>query len=215
MQTILDDFNAQFEAMVDALPPPSSSSELTQDTFLGMGPFTAHNIGSVSTLAIGYLCKALMPGAQCIREGLGAMLPLPLLRLAGSLTLERTACGPLTLDLTALKRTARVIGWATPTHPTPTMFWEVLGEMSVEEQEGVLKFVFAMRRLPTDNPPLLTLARMERDSPDTSLPMGHTCVGQLDLPNYSSKQAMRAALLKACALCSSFDLDGGTQPPTD
>ena len=95
--------------------------------------------------------------------------------------------------------------------PTPGLFWRALGGMRAGEQEAVLKFVFARRRLPRAGGPALVLARMAREAPDAALPVGHTCAGQIDLPDYSSVEVMRGALLRAASLSSVFDLDGGAQ----
>ena len=139
---------------------------------------------------------------------MAGLLPLPLLRLAGWRALASEACALAVLDVAALRARSSLLGWGGSTR-TPDMFWDVLGAMAPQEQEAVLKFVFARKRLPRQGGPALVLARMGREAPDRSLPMGHTCSGQLDLPDYSSREVMRAALLRAASLCSAFDLDGG------
>lgn len=42
---------------------------------------------------------------------------------------------------------------------------------------------------------------------DTHLPISHTCVFQLDVPDYSSADVMREKLLYAVRCCSAIDND--------
>jgi hypothetical protein len=101
-------------------------------------------------------------------------------------------------------------------HPSVIAFWQALRDMSPAEQESVMMFIYARRRLPSANipwPSNFTLMRMGRDSPDLSLPCGHTCSFQLDLPAYSSYQVCKRQLLVAAASCIGYDLDGGSNGP--
>jgi hypothetical protein len=101
-------------------------------------------------------------------------------------------------------------------HPSVVAFWRALREMSPSEQESVMMFIYARRRLPPANipwPSNFTLMRMGRDAPDQSLPCGHTCSFQLDLPAYSSYQVCKRQLLMAATSCIGYDLDGGSNGP--
>jgi hypothetical protein len=101
-------------------------------------------------------------------------------------------------------------------HPSVIAFWQALRDMSPAEQESVMMFIYARRRLPSANipwPSNFTLMRMGRDAPDQSLPCGHTCSFQLDLPAYSSYQVCKRQLLVAAASCIGYDLDGGSNGP--
>ena len=105
-------------------------------------------------------------------------------------------------------------------HPTVGFFWAALRAMSAPEQESVLMFVFARRRLPPAHVPWswpahFTLMRMGRNEPDSSLPCSHTCSFQLDLPEYSSAEVCRRQLLRAASSCIAYDLDGGARGVED
>ena len=91
---------------------------------------------------------ALAPAAVAFAAGLGSVLPISLLRLAGPAQLQASAAGSQRLNVTQLRATARLIGWHSARHPTVLAFWEVLEGMTAEEQELVMRFVFARRRLP-------------------------------------------------------------------
>jgi hypothetical protein len=171
-------------------------------------PFVPGSAHCFPAMALDVVSAALAPACAALRGGLGEVLPLGLAALAGWRAVAGEACGAAALDVEALRAGCRLVGWA-PGSPTPALFFAVLRAMAGAEQEEVLRFVFARRRLPARGGPALVLARMARADPDASLPMGHTCAGQLDLPEYSCASAMRAALLRAARLCTAFDLDGG------
>jgi len=142
------------------------------------------------------------------------VLPLPLLRLAGRAAVEAAATGAPALDVARLRGAAKLVGWPSPAPPAVAAFWEVLEALAPRQQELVLRFVFARRRLPAGGGgAVLTIARMARDAPDGTLPVGHTCAGVLELPEYSSKEALRRALLKAAEEGLAYDTDGGSTGP--
>ena len=49
----------------------------------------------------------------------------------------------------------------------------------------------------------------------SGFPQAHTCFFQLDLPNYSTDEAMRSKLSAAAQLCGEIDTDGGPTEDLD
>ena len=153
------------------------------------------------------------PAVDCIRRGLGQVLPLSSLHMWDIQAFEREVCGQATLDVALLKRNTQYEGY-TADAPAVQHFWTALEGMSAEEQCSVLRFVWARERLPPSDAAFtqpFILARFYRDTPDASLPQAHSCSFQLDLPEYSSPQVLRRQLLLAAVSCIGYDLDGGAR----
>ena len=103
-------------------------------------------------------------------------------------------------------------------HPVIGAFWEVMKEITPEEQRQVLKFITACSNTPllgfSHLEPRLTIHRSGTsgiDAPDTTadlnrLPTAATCMNLLKLPPYSSKQMLKDKLLYAVKSGSGFDL---------
>ena len=102
--------------------------------------------------------------------------------------------------------------------PCAVMFWSVLSSMSPEEQALFLRFTYARTRLPTTDAGFTRKFKLQRTGArpgcdiDRMLPIAHTCVFQLNIPEYSSADVMRRQLLLACSLCVGYDLDDAGHP---
>lgn len=117
------------------------------------------------------------------------------------------------LDILDLRRNTQyggiyVIGDDGLEHPTVTLFWKVLKEMSDEDRRKVIKFVTS-----TPRAPLLGFGHLNpkfsiRDSSEdqTRLPSTSTCVNLLKLPRYADERTMREKLLYAANAGAGFDL---------
>jgi hypothetical protein len=176
-------------------------------------PVTAATAPRFAALALAARVSELQPAAACIATGLAAVVPLPLLRLAGADALEARACGSPGIDVDVLRAHTQYEGFAANS-PVVEAFWRVVRAMTPTEQESLLRFVYARKRLPPAGAPWpheFVVARMGRDDPDASLPAGHSCFFRLDLPAYSSADVLRARLLFAAENSIDYDLDGGAR----
>ncbi|KAH0790386.1 E3 ubiquitin-protein ligase UPL4-like isoform X2 [Histomonas meleagridis] len=88
------------------------------------------------------------------------------------------------------------------------MLFDIILEMSNEEQELFIKFVTGSNRLPVGglknlNPKLVIAKRLpaEGQSPDDTLPSVMTCTNYFKIPEYSSKEIMKEKLLIAIKEC--------------
>jgi hypothetical protein len=97
--------------------------------------------------------------------------------------------------------------------PAVARFWSVLRALEPAEQALFLRFTFARTRLPTSHAGFTRKFKLQRmavprtANVDSTLPVAHTCVFQLNLPDYSSEAVLRRQLLTACTLCVGYDLD--------
>jgi E3 ubiquitin-protein ligase TRIP12 len=95
--------------------------------------------------------------------------------------------------------------------PEIRMLFEVLSELSLEEQRLVVQFITGYAQLPIGGlaalQPKLTVARRDGDEPDRELPSVMTCKNYFKMPAYSSKKIMRERILMAISEGQgSFDL---------
>jgi hypothetical protein len=176
-------------------------------------PVTPATAARFVALAIRARIAELLPAARLLAHGLAAVVPAPLACLLSPAELSTRACGTPGIDVDVLAAHTRYEGFR-PDSPVVARFWRVLRAMSPREQESLMRFIFARRRLPAPGPAgrwphLFVLARMARDDPDASLPQGHTCSFQLDLPEYTTDAAMARQLRVACENSVEYDLDGG------
>jgi len=103
-------------------------------------------------------------------------------------------------------------------HPTQQIvqwFWEIVVEMSAQEQRKLLKFMTSCSRQPLlgfaslDPPPCIQQIRVPDDALSEAkapLPTSSTCMNLLKLPNYKNKELMRKKLLTAIESGAGFEL---------
>ena len=94
--------------------------------------------------------------------------------------------------------------------PHINLFWEILREMNTKEKSLYLKFVWGRSRLPASRDfRHMKITRYHTPGPvNNYLPISHTCFFTIDLPVYTTKEAMRNKILYAITHCTAIDLDG-------
>lgn len=154
------------------------------------------------------LNKSISAQAQAFKRGLSEIIDIEWLRLFTPAELSLAICGGGRLDVEDLRLNTEFANGFYAEHPTMLLLWEVLEEMSSEEQQAFLKFVTSISRPPllgfsTLNPRLCI--RLNRA--DLSfLPTANTCIHLLKLPPYPTKQHLREKLLYAINSGARFDL---------
>ncbi|KAH4990074.1 hypothetical protein HBI40_039700 [Parastagonospora nodorum] len=101
-----------------------------------------------------------------------------------------------------------VIGTDGLEHPTISLFWKIMKELSDDERRAVLKFVTSTPRAPllgfgTLNP---RFSIRDAGSDQQRLPSTSTCVNLLKLPMYSDEGVMKEKLLYSAFSGAGFDL---------
>jgi ubiquitin-protein ligase E3 C len=120
------------------------------------------------------------------------------------------------LNLVDLKNNVNYAGGYHESQPYIHMFWEVVEELSAEEQGDFLKFITSCSRQPllgfgTLSPKIgiqEVPMRYPDDPPNSSprLPSASTCFNLLKLPRYTSKEMLREKLKYAITSHAGFEL---------
>ncbi|XP_069780317.1 probable E3 ubiquitin-protein ligase HERC1 isoform X3 [Narcine bancroftii] len=170
-------------------------------------PLTFGNRKEYVERAIKYRLHEMDQQVAAIRQGMSAIVPVPLLSLLTERQLEQLVCGMPEVNVDTLKKVVRhrdivendqLLNW----------FWQTLQEFSNEERVLFLRFVSGRSRLPV-NPADITqkFQIIKVDRPVDGLPTAQTCFFQLRLPPYSSQQVMAERLRYAIQNCRSIDMD--------
>lgn len=146
-----------------------------------------------------------------IRAGVFQIFPKNLILFLGWKDTELRATGDKAFDLEDLKKITQYRDCSSTTDSC-VKFWEVMERFTVDQRCLYLKYVSGRARLPRGDLSQLSYqhqieyySRRERDS----LPLAHTCFFRIDLPDYSSVDAMHHALLTAITYCGDMDADRG------
>eukprot|EP00455_Lapot_gusevi_P043639 TRINITY_DN5334_c0_g3_i7.p1 TRINITY_DN5334_c0_g3~~TRINITY_DN5334_c0_g3_i7.p1 ORF type:complete len:172 (+),score=53.35 TRINITY_DN5334_c0_g3_i7:61-576(+) len=141
--------------------------------------------------------------------------------------LELLVCGQSTIDIDLLRETTRYMGNVTAEDTHVRYLWSVLEQFDNSQRQAFLQFVWGRTRLPPNKlafgrdgllinehaPSMHVMANTVLDqagnrvTPDSFLPVSHTCFFALDLPRYSSEEVLRTRLLYAISNCSTIDAD--------
>lgn len=136
-------------------------------------------------------------------EGLGGLIPLPLLKIFDENELELLLCGIQHIDVRDWRANTLYKGDYHANHLVVQWFWRVVLSFSNEMRSRLLQFVTGTSRVPmngfkelygSNGPQLFTIEKW--GSPD-NYPRAHTCFNRIDLPPYESYQQLREKLVKA------------------
>merc|ERR1739844_560765 len=92
-------------------------------------------------------------------------------------------------------------------------FWEVLREMTSQERKMFLQFVWARSRLPLKESDFEDPFKIQKDMKNSgkemndALPSASTCFFSLSLPEYQSKETLKAKLLFAINNVTTMESD--------
>jgi len=111
------------------------------------------------------------------------------------------------IDIDDLRAHTNVFGGYTSEDDQILWIWELLKEdedfkkNSFRLIRGLLRFITGLTHVPVGGfknmKRRIEIYRIERENPDISLPSAHTCVYQLNIPQYSSKDIMKERLIYA------------------
>ncbi|XP_041984545.1 E3 ubiquitin-protein ligase Nedd-4 [Aricia agestis] len=136
-------------------------------------------------------------------EGLGALVPPPLLKIFDENELELLLCGIQHIDVRDWRANTLYKGDYHANHLVVQWFWRVVLSFSNEMRSRLLQFVTGTSRVPmngfkelygSNGPQLFTIEKW--GTPD-NYPRAHTCFNRIDLPPYESYQQLREKLIKA------------------
>ena len=156
-------------------------------------------------------------------RGFRDLIPASWVRLFSSYELQKLISGDDSIrgiDVASLKASMQYAAGYHPSQPVMQWFWEILDEMTAEQQRQFLKFMTSCSRQPLlgfsslEPAPCVqqirlpeTLFEAGNDPSKTApLPTSSTCMNLLKLPNYRSKELMRTKLLAAIESGAGFEL---------
>lgn len=130
-------------------------------------------------------------------EGFHELLPKSMICIFDSKELELLISGLPEIDIDDLKANTEYHNF-TKDSPTILWLWEVLFEFSHEERAEFLQFVTGSSKVPLEGfkalPGMSGVQKFQIHKSFTSsdrLPTAHTCMNQIDLPEYPSKEVLR------------------------
>ena len=160
--------------------------------------------------AIAYRLSESDLQTNAVRRGLSTIVPQHLLTVFTWRELEEMVCGTCEMDIDLLRSMTNYKSFSS-SDETINYFWETVSSMDHVEQAAFLRFSWGRSRLPLSKADFgnekFTITKLEHSKPDTRLPIAHTCFFTLDLPAYSSVDALRSKLMYAIFNCVSIDGD--------
>jgi ubiquitin-protein ligase E3 C len=158
-------------------------------------------------------------------RGFRDLVPAAWVRLFSSYELQKLISGDDSvrgMDVASLQQAMQYGGGYHPSQPVIQWFWEILDELTPDQQHKFLKFMTSCSRQPLlgfsslEPAPCLQQVRLpealyadnnaENVAKRTPLPTSSTCMNLLKLPNYRSKELMRQKLVAAIEAGAGFEL---------
>lgn len=151
---------------------------------------------------------------QSFLSGLYEEIPSALFGLFSLAELEQLVAGDYSpLDLEDWKRNTVYASGLNALDPLVQMFWQIVAEMSDEEQRKLMRFVTSCWCPPLQGfsamNPRFTIgldAGFEAEMNQTRLPTASTCLNMIKLPLFHSKEEMMSKLKQAIQECEGFHL---------
>ncbi|RHY02265.1 hypothetical protein DYB25_006813 [Aphanomyces astaci] len=177
-------------------------------------PVTFANRHAFADLVESYRMHEFDVAAGFVRQGLGMVVSLRLLRLFTWAEVEVLVCGLPEVDIDLLEKCTEYSGChATDQHVV--WFWEVLRGYNQEARQAFLRFVWGRSRLPRSvqefqSGQQFKLQAFERHPADMYMPVSHTCFFSLELPRYMSLEVLSSRLTYAIYNCVAIDGDTNT-----
>ena len=134
-------------------------------------------------------------------EGFYELIPKDLISIFNAKELELMVSGLPEVDLEDLQNNTDYVNY-TKTSPVIVWLWEILEEMNNDKRAEFIQFVTGTSKVPLDGFKALQgmngIQKLQIHKsfvgPD-KLPTSHTCMNQLDLPEYPSKEVLRNRLM--------------------
>jgi len=158
------------------------------------------------------LARRIGPQTESLVRGLKEMLPLAYLEPFDAQELEWVIAGTPEINIDDWKENTLYWGGYHKNHTMVRWFWEVVESYSNEQKLRLLQFVTGTSSIPFEGFKALrgssSLQRFTIDTlhgPPDALPIAHTCFNRLDMPYYTSQEALREKLTFAIEECDSFE----------
>jgi E3 ubiquitin-protein ligase HECTD3 len=152
---------------------------------------------------------------EAMIAGFKQVIPLVPISLMTWRELKGLVEGTSEVDINVLKNYTVLAGYSA-TDETIRYMWETLEQFNSEQKQKFLKFVWGRSRLPQSHEQLketpfwvckLSFSTSSSTSVVDQLPKSHTCMFQLILPPYTSRESLQQKLLLAIYECEAIDDD--------
>jgi hypothetical protein len=145
---------------------------------------------------------------EALRRGVGAVVPRYLLSLFQWHELERMVCGRPEVDIDLLRDNTIYGERVSSTDAHVLHFWSTLQDMTNEQRQQYLRFVWGRSRLPLNGEGFRRKHKINSmPGGEKGMPVSHTCFFSIDLPAYPTKDILRTKLLYAIENCVAIDAD--------
>jgi E3 ubiquitin-protein ligase HUWE1 len=152
------------------------------------------------------LTGAIVDQLNAFLSGFHELIPRELISIFSPEEMELLMCGLPDVDIQDMKANTDYVGWGP--HPlanqTIQWFWQLMSELDQQEKALMLLFVTGTSKVPINGfAGLQGMNGAQKFSIHNSgstfdkLPTAHTCFNQLDLPEYSSYEAMKQQVMIA------------------
>lgn len=145
-------------------------------------------------------------------EGISTVMPLEVFSIFTGSELRDFYCGNSDIDVDLLQKIVEYEGYKEDDQIIQ-YFWEVLKEMTSAERKLFLQFVWARSRLPLKESDFEDPFKIQKDTKtkgdetNMALPSASTCFFILTLPEYQSKEILKAKLLFAINNVTTMESD--------
>mmetsp|Transcript_40925 Transcript_40925/g.80309 ORF Transcript_40925/g.80309 Transcript_40925/m.80309 type:complete len:1149 (-) Transcript_40925:51-3497(-) len=174
---------------------------------------TLENFEQFKRLYLEFRLNEFAIQTDSIRKGLATVLPYRLLNLFTAQQLEAQVCGRATFDVDLLEKMTTYSGCSASDHHIK-LFWRMMREkFDDQDRAAFLSFAWGRSRLPLTAagfPEKFKISRHHKSdaNPNRYCPIAHTCFFRVEMPRYTSLQAMQARVMYAMTQCTSIDTDG-------
>jgi E3 ubiquitin-protein ligase HUWE1 len=149
------------------------------------------------------MTEEIRPQIQAFLEGLHSVIPHDLMKIFDPKELELMISGLPEIDLSDLRENTEYVNY-TKDSVVIRNFWETLQNFDENLKAGFLQFVTGTSKVPFEGFQFLKgiggavqKFNIHKAYDTAKLPTTHTCMNQLDLPEYASKEELEERLKKA------------------
>lgn len=167
---------------------------------------TSQNKQEYVDLLVDYkLNKGIESQYQAFHDGFYRVCGGIVLKLFYPMELMALVTGNENYDWNELEKSAEYKGEYHAEHAVIKMFWEVFHDFALDQKRQFLLFLTGTDRVPILGMKALKIT-IQSTADDAYLPVAHTCIAQLDLPVYNTKEKLRYKLLQAIQQSEGFGL---------
>jgi hypothetical protein len=149
-----------------------------------------------------------------VRDGLASIIPAAVLPLLSWEEMKIQTCGHPGVDIDLLQENTEYDDDVSSDDEYIMRFWRVLRTFDDDDRSAFLRFVWARSRLPPTTADFhqkfkiqAAIGEAPKGDPNLSLPKAHTCFFSLNLPSYTTDEAMAKQLRYAIHNCIEMDAD--------